>query len=116
MSLLKNTPYYQYVKDRLGADILEDETGFIVYSIAGQECFIQEMAVRKNAAGMGYGKALIAELEEIAKKADCKFISANVQLWDKGAANTLTAAFKTGFELSQANNQIITIIKKIGGL
>lgn len=116
MSLLKNTLYYQYVKDRLNAEILEDDTGFIVYTIVGEECFIQEMAVRKGVCGMGYGKNLIADLEEIAKKAECKFISANVHLWDKGAPNTLTAAFKTGFELSQANNQIITIIKKIGGI
>lgn len=116
MSLIKNTPYYQYVKDRLGADILEDDTGFIVYTLAGDECFIQDMAVRKGVAGMGYGKTLIADLEELAKKAGCKFISANVHLWDKGAPNTLTAAFKTGFELQNAQNQIITIIKKIGGL
>lgn len=116
MTKLSTSPYAPYIKARLNADILEDDTGFITYTIAGEECFIQDMAVRQGFCGQGYGKSLIADLEELAKKSGCKFISANVQIWDKGASNTLTAAFKTGFELSTANNQFITIIKKIGGI
>lgn len=113
---LKNTVYAQYVKERSNADILEDESGFIVYTISNGECFIHEMSVRQVVRGQGYGKSLIADLEKIAKENKCEAITANVHLWDKGAANTLTAAFKTGFELGRAENNTILIIKKLGGL
>lgn len=113
---LKNTLYSDYVKERLGADILEDESGFIVYSIKENECFIQDMHIRHVVRNQGYGKALVEQLEEIAKNNKCDVITANVHLWDAGCNNTIAAAIKTGFTLGRAENNVILIIKKIGGL
>ena len=117
MTKLSNTKYAKYIKDRMNAEILEDDTGFIIYSFINKdECFIHEMSVVPAICGQGYGKQLIAELEDISLHSGRKYISAHVQLWDKGAPNTLTAAFKTGFELATANQTYITILKKLGGI
>lgn len=113
--MLKQTLYYNYVKDRLGAEILEDDTGFIVYTINNGECFIHEMSVREIVRAQGYGKTLISDLEKIAKENNCHDITANIHLWDKNSSNTLIAALKTGFQVGKANNDVLLIFKNLLG-
>ncbi len=110
---LKDSLFAKYIKDRQGLDLLDEGYGFVTYKITGDECFISDMAIDKDLKGKGWGRRLLAKLEEIAKKSSCKFISANVHLFDDGASNTLIAALKTGFQVKDAHNKALLIVKNI---
>lgn len=113
--MIKETLYAKYILERQESHILENELGFITYKINGKECFIVDMYVDVNSRAVGKGKSLVYELESIALESSCEFISANIHLWDKGASNTLLSAINVGFEVIQADKNIISIIKKISG-
>lgn len=110
---LKNTLYAKYIKERLNQDILENENGFITYSINGEECFIAEMYVDKKKQSAGFGTDLIKLLNEIALEKGCKFITGNIQLFDQGKEQTMISALKCGFYIYSSNNQFITIIREV---
>ena len=113
--MIKDTLYAKYIKDRQDGEILENEFGFITYRIVEKECFIMDMCIDTSKRGRGFGKILVYDLERIALEKGCDVISANVHLWDKGASNTMLAALTVGFEIAQANNNVILIIKKLSG-
>lgn len=113
--MIKNSLYAKYMKERQNAEILENESGFVVYKFLEKECFINEMFVDTNKRSKGVGRALIYELEAIALEKGCDCISANIHLWDKGASNTLMAALSVGFEVSRSEQNILLIAKKIKG-
>lgn len=109
--MLKATLYYGYVKDRLGADILENECGFLVYKISDGECFIVDMYMLDK--GQGHGRSLIDDLKQIASKESCKYISGNIHLADKNQSNTLAAALAVGFKVVLANSTTLTIAMEV---
>lgn len=111
---LAGTNYEKYVQERLDAEILENDNGFLVFKIKDGECFIVEMFIDLAWRKIGSGRLLIEELMSIAKDKNCKILTANVFLTDKGASSTLIAAFKVGFQLGSLGNGCISIFKKIG--
>lgn len=111
--MIKNTLYAKYIKERKGVEVLEGFDFFIMYSVSGEELFIDEMFVDQPQRSIGKGKSAIGQLVEIAKQNNCKVITANVHLWDSGCNNTLTAALLTGFEVKAAQNNIILISKSV---
>jgi GNAT superfamily N-acetyltransferase len=112
--MIKRTLYAEYLSERMDGEILESEKGFITYKVNGTECFIIDMFVSKKYRSASFGRDFINELCDIALQRGCNIITANVHLWDKGHDNTLIAAFKTGFKISNAENGVLIIYKKIG--
>jgi hypothetical protein len=113
--MLKDTVWAKYIKEREDLDILEDEFGFITYKFNTHECFIQDMCVDTSKRSQSHGRGLIDQLVEIAKAHGCTYIGANIFLADKGAMNTLTASMRVGFKIAKANNDVLFIVKDIGG-
>lgn len=113
MSPIQSTLYFDFLVERLDAGIIESEYGFLTYTTNEKECFIRDMFVVKAMRRDGIGRAMVQALEDRVKKSGCKILTANVFKYDKGHANTLTAAFAAGFEIISANNDTIFIGKKI---
>lgn len=110
---LANTLYSKYMKQRSDASILENGTGFIVYKINQDECFIIDMYVDDQLQQTGRGKELINALSDLARFEKCKYISANIHLTDKNANKTLVSALHTGFKVVKAELGILVILKEI---
>lgn len=112
--MINETLYAKYIKDREGLEILEDELSFIIYKISGEECFIRNMCIENNARGSGKCREIIDRLSEIAGKAKCKYVSANIDLKDPGHDHTLLASLHLGFRTVRANDDVLLIIKELG--
>lgn len=114
MTKISDTLYAKYLKERENVSIIEDENYFIFYKINGNELFIKDMGVSDSMRGQGIGKGAILRLSMVAKENECGLITANVFKDDPGHMNTLISAFKTGFYILSAHNNIITIAKNLG--
>jgi hypothetical protein len=105
--------FEKYMKERQGADCLKTEKGFLFYKVEGQECFIADMYIEPEFRKSGVFEGFIDALSEIALMKSCKAITATIYLNDKGCNRTLNAAFKVGFKLAQANNNVLFIVKEL---
>lgn len=111
MTKIADTLYAKYIKEREGTDVLESEFGFITYRITGAECFIVDMHVDQAARKTGQGRALLEQLSEIAK--ECHFLTANIWLKKKGSQVSLRGALACGFEVRNANADVLLIAKNL---
>jgi len=88
--------YGQYIKEREGVDILEDEYGFITFKFIDNEtCYIVDVFVveemRRNNVASKYAK----KVEDIAKERGCKYML--------GSISTLANNFNASEKLMMAN-------------
>ncbi len=111
---LTHTFYKDYVSERLGAEIVENEFGFIVFKSEPDQLFIVEFFIDEKFRKSGNGKHLLNDLCIIAKAKDKKRITATIYLFDKHASKTLISALLCGFTVNQATNGCILITKEIG--
>jgi hypothetical protein len=105
--------FEKYMKERQNADLYQTDRGFIFYRIEGFECFIVELFVEEEHRGSSALKELIETVELQAKDCECKALTGNIYLSDKGCNRTLNAAFKMGFKLGAANNNVLFIVKEL---
>jgi GNAT superfamily N-acetyltransferase len=115
MSLIRNTLFAKYLKEKDGIETLENEFGFIGYKITGEECYITQMFTEPSVRGSGKGRELLSALEHLSKSAGCKFIATNIWYADAGASNTMGASLKAGFKLRFGDARGILITKEIEG-
>lgn len=111
--MIADSLYAKYISQRSGFKVLEDKTGFIIYKITNDECFIVDMFVEDFFRQKGKGKELVDTLSDLARFEKCTFVSAHIHLFDNNANNTLHAALHTGFKVVRAENGILTIIKNL---
>jgi GNAT superfamily N-acetyltransferase len=109
--MIANTLYAKYIMEREGHDIVEDEYGFIIYKLAGPECFIVDIFVDKEKRCSGHGKKLLAEL--IAKATECTMVTANIWPHKPGSSDALLGALRAGFVVKRAEAGCILIAKDL---
>lgn len=115
MSLIKDTLFKSYLKSQNDADIVEDENGFILYRIVGEECYISEIYVDDKTKGTGKCKELINILSDIARFEKCTYLSGKIHLVHARANHTLAVALHLGFKVVNADQNTIVITKELGG-
>lgn len=113
--MIVNNLFADYLKERLGQEIIENEHGFIIYKINGNECFLAEMYIKPESRRSGHGKSLLTELKVIGLDAGCEYITATIHQVDKNAHFTMAGAISCGFKIHNAHNNVITIILNING-
>lgn len=107
--------YANYIKEREGAKLLENQDGFASYKINGKELFIINMFIDQPKRSTGLFRKMINELSKYAFTNGCECLSANIHLWDEGANKTLLAALHLDFKVARAENGILLIIKDLRG-
>lgn len=112
---LKNTLYAKYIYEREGAQIIENENGFITYKIINGECVVLDICVEKQSRGQGVFKKLFVELYSSAVKSGCEYITAKVYIKDPNHHTTLIAAFSVGGRLVGGNSEFVVLALKLGG-
>lgn len=111
--MIQDTLIAKYISEREGKRIIEDERGFIIYQINGDDCFLAEMFVQDQDRGGGAASDLLRHLYAAAQAEGCKAITATIYLADHGAMRTLSAALKRGFRVASANNNVLLILKEL---
>lgn len=106
--------YFQYIKERENLDFVEIEEGFFTYKINGDECYLNNVFLKPEHRGTPATIKIMNKIIEAAQSRDCKLISANVYLNDHGFHRTIKSALKLGFSFVLAQNNCVTIVKKLG--
>lgn len=106
--------YFEYIKERENLDHYEIENGFFTYEIRDKEFYLANIYVRPDHRGTSAKLELWEKMQEIAIEKGCDLISANVYLKDSGFHRTIRVALKLGFSFVMAQNNCVTIVKKLG--
>jgi len=103
-----------YILEREGKQIIEDEKGFITYIIEGDgSCFISDMYIIPEERHRGYGKILMDKVGIIAKKYDCICLTTTVCPTTEGSTHALKSALNYGFRLVNNIDDLIIIQKSL---
>lgn len=111
--MIQNTLFANYISEREGKRIIEDERGFLIYKIQGDECYLAEGFVREDARGGSAFSDLLRHVYATAQSEGCKVVTANIHLADKGAMRTLKAVLNRGFRVASASSDVLLIVKEI---
>ena len=112
---LRESMFYEYMKERQGVELLQVPEGFLFYKVNGEECYISELFVTKKYRKTGSCRRLIDKLRQRALAEGCSFMSGNIYLADPGYRTTLLSSLKLGFEVATADQDRILIVLKIRG-
>lgn len=105
--------YGQYIKERENLDILENENGFFTYKINGNECYIKDIFILKDARRSGVATSMAEEISKIAKENGCTFLTGTCVPSTNGATESLKAMFSYGFKVHSSQNDLIVLIKEL---
>lgn len=111
MTRLSNTLFAKYIKERHGQEIIEDESGFIIFEVAGSEIFIAEMCIEQSVRAQGKGASLVEKLAD--KFPECTVMTGHLWLKKPGFDNVLAASLKNGFKVRGSDGVKLLILKDL---
>lgn len=108
--------YGEYIKERLGREIIETEHGFASYVICGEnqnECYIIDIYTSPEFRKQGAASTLADLITEKAKELGCTILSGSVDPTTNNATDSLKVLLAYGFELVAIGNGLIWFKKEI---
>lgn len=105
--------YGQYVKEREGFEILENEHGFATYKISGNECYIRDIFVKPEMRKSHVAAKFADEIATIAKEQGCTHLSGTVAPAANGATQSVQVLLSYGFKIARSTNDLIIFVKEI---
>lgn len=108
--------YGDYVKEREGRQIIEDENGFATYVYCGpelKECYIIDIYVKPEMRKSKVASKYADQIAEQAKKDGCTHLSGSVDPRSKGSTDSLSVLLHYGFELAGVLNNLIWFKKEL---
>lgn len=105
-----------YIKEREGKHIIEDEDGFATFVYCGdglQECYIVDIYVKPEKRKDGIASKYADLITEIARAEGCKILSGSVDPRTSGATSSLKVLLAYGFEVVGTANSLIWFKKEI---
>jgi hypothetical protein len=80
-SLIKDTMYYNYMKESLGTEVLENEYGFVLYCIEPDDCcYIQDIYILPKFRKKYAASKIANEVASIGKKQGCNILKGCVAI------------------------------------
>lgn len=115
MTLINSTLWANYLREREGIEIIENEYGFIFYKINLDEksCLLVHFFVAQGLRDERIGTKLFTELENKVREKGCINILTQVSLNLPNASINVLIALKMGGTIIVANNNIIILEKLI---
>jgi ribosomal protein S18 acetylase RimI-like enzyme len=106
----------EYLTEREGKVVIEEEFGFIAYRIPSNGiCIVDAIYVSKETRRSGFGSALCDRVAKIAIEAECTQLWSQVQVNTFNATDSLKACLAYGFRLHSLDGTCIVLIKDIVG-
>ena len=104
------------MKEEYGREVYMTAAGFVSYKIYEAECLIYDLFVEKSLRGCSEGQRLTNKLFEIAKEAECKFVTCLVDVnGDKATKGTMLCStyMRYGFKIVGCDNDRIVMKRDI---
>lgn len=108
--------YGEYLKEREGREIYEDENGFATFMYCGaerNECYIIDIFVKANKRNQKVASHYADRIAEEARANGCEFLSGSVDPKSNGANDSLKVLLAYGFELAGIGNGLIWFKKEL---
>lgn len=105
--------YGQYLLEREGISILENEYGFVTYSITDNNCFIYDMFITKEHRLNGNGVKLVNELVGIAKSLKAEYLFCTCIPSTVNSTESMKAILSYNFTLHSSKENEILFKKRI---
>jgi len=105
--------YFDYLKERLNQDHMEFDSGFIVYSIEGRDCYIHEIYVKPEARRSDVATAMVGAVEYEAALHGCTKLWGNVIVDTNGPEAALAFHLSMGAKIASAKDNIIVTYKEL---
>lgn len=105
--------FAEYIKEREGKYVYQTEHGFAVYQIAGSECYIQDIFIKKDSRDQNHAKDIADAVTKIAKINDCKTLTGTVVPSLAGSTKSLGMLLHYGFKLHSCKEDFIILVKEI---
>lgn len=105
--------YADYIKEREGFEIIENEHGFFTYKISGEECYIRDIYIKRGSRRLGIATDMADELAKTAKDNGCKFLTGTCVPSTMGATESMKAMFSYGFRIHSATSDMIVLMKEL---
>lgn len=105
--------FAEYLKERTSVQIIEKETGFITYSIVGEECYIQDLYVVPQFRKQHIATSFADEVEDVARREGCKILAGSVSPQAKNATESLKVLIAYGMTLHSSTENLIIFKKEI---
>lgn len=105
------SPFDYYIER--GAKVLEVNSGFGIYWITKDECYLEIVYVDPEARKDDVANTITRSIERIAKERSCKYFTTTVNL-NKGDPNiSAIAILKYGFKILSADSDAIYFSKEL---
>lgn len=102
-----------YLKEREGSEVLELEHGFAVIRQLNDCLYLQDIYVKPEHRGTGYGRKILEIVEATAKEMGYKFVLGSCSPKAEGSTVSLKAILACGFELYDCDRDIIYLKKAL---
>lgn len=110
---LAKSLYAEYIQEREGKFILENEKGFATYLFVNDGCYIEDIYVAKDHRKYGQAAEFADKIAKIAKEKGYNKLYGTVAPGSNGATESLKVLLAYGFSLQSANPQLIVFVKEI---
>ncbi len=105
--------YGDYIKETFGKDIVEDNEGFVSFSIVNDECYVEDVYVIPEARLKGKTDVLMAKVVSIAKEKGCKYLTTTINPGIKTVERSMIVILNYGFKFHSSEKNKIIFIKEL---
>ena len=102
-----------YIYEREGKNIIEDQESFATYKIHGTECYIEDVYVQKEARKNVKAHKIVDRIAEIAKAKGVQFLTTTVSTIVGNPTASVRAILGYGFRVHSAKENLIVFIKEV---
>lgn len=104
-----------YLKERLGAEVIERPEGFVAFRSVGTYMAVVEVFIAPEMRGQKLSSDLIRFVEERARQEKLQGLWTQVWAHGPGASETLSKAIHLGFRVIDTDGKAIIMTKEFGG-
>ena len=105
--------YSEYIKERKGAELFQDEDGFFTYRILGTDFFIDDLYVSKDKRKTGIGKKFSEKIDKMAKDNNCTRNICTVCVRANNYEDSFKFIQKMGYSVDKIEYVLIYMSKEI---
>ncbi len=105
--------YAQYIKEREGKEIVEDNQGFATYTFVHDGVYIQDLFVHPDFRQKGAASRYADQIAEIAKSKGYSKMYGSVCLSAKSCDDSLKVLQAYGFKLAHYDGGLLFMVKEL---
>ena len=105
--------FADYIKERLGKEIIETDKGFATYSFTKDGVYVEDIYVKPDFRRERVAWDLLDQIAEIALNQGVRMMYGSCVPSTTGATEAMSAAIKYGFKLDSSTNNFIVYKKDL---